>query len=367
MTRAGQEQDDGATMLASVLVKREERSGIELQRVPLPAPGLGQVAIEIRAAALNHLDLYSWQQHVAATDAAPRIIGSDAAGVVAEVGTGVEGWQPGQAVVLNPGLSCGRCEFCKRGEQSECLQFDIVGRGVPGTFAERVVLPAENLFPKPEHLDYTAAAALPLAHLTAWRMIFTRGGLRAGQSLLIHGIGGGVALAALQLGKLAGARVIVTSSSQKKLQRAEELGADEPVDYSSAVDVATRVRELTGGRGVDLVIDTVGAATLPLSVSAVRNGGRVVVCGATTGAEGRLDLRELFWRQIAVVGSTMGSQEDFRRMLEAVSAQRMAPVIDSVRPLAGAENALDRLRQAGQFGKIVLQVSQSGGSDVQQS
>jgi len=359
MTEDQRGKEDTSGMLASVLVNREGGSVFELQRVPRPEPGPGQVTIEIRAAALNHLDLYAWQQHAAAGDAAPRIIGSDAAGVVASVGAGVEDWQPGQAVVLNPGLSCGRCEFCRRGEQSECLQFDLVGRGVPGTFAECVVVPAENLYPKPEHLDFTAAAALPLAHLTAWRMVFTRGGLRPGQSLLIHGIGGGVALAALQLGKLAGARVIVTSSSEKKLERAQELGADDLVDYSSVDDLAAGVRELTGGRGVDLVIDTVGAATLGLSVSAVRNGGRVVVCGATTGAEGSLDIRELFWRQIDVVGSTMGSQEDFRRMLEAVSARRLVPVIDSACPLAEAESALDRLQRAGQLGKIVLRVSES--------
>ena len=359
MTDRKRGREDTSGMLASVLVKRERGSVLELQRVPQPEPGPGQAAIEIRAAAVNHLDLYGWQQHAAASDAAPRILGSDAAGVVASVGAGVESWQPGQAVVLNPGLGCGRCEFCQRGEQSECLQFDIVGRGVPGTFAERVVVPAENLYPKPDHLDFTAAAALPLAHLTAWRMVFTRGGLRPGQSLLIHGIGGGVALAALQLGKLAGAQVIVTSSSEKKLDRAQELGADHLVDYSRADDLAALVRDLTGGRGVDLAIDTVGAATLGSSVSAVRNGGRVVVCGATTGAEGSLDIRELFWRQVAVVGSTMGSQEDFRRLMETVSARRLVPVIDSVCPLAEAESALDRLQQADQLGKIVLRVSES--------
>jgi NADPH:quinone reductase-like Zn-dependent oxidoreductase len=190
-------------------------------------------------------------------------------------------------------------------------------------------------------------------------MLFSRGGLRSGQSLLIHGIGGGVALAALQLAKVAGARVIVTSSSQKKLERARQLGADDLVDYSTAGDVATRVRELTDGRGVDLVLDTVGAATLGTSVSAVRNGGCVVVCGATTGAEGSLNIRELFWRQIVVIGSTMGSQEDFRRMLETVSARQLVPVVDSVEPLAKAEIALDRLQQAGQMGKIVLRVSDS--------
>ena len=351
MAGQAQEKDKNSGMLASVLVKRDGRSVMEVQRLPRPEPGPGEVAVEVRAAALNHLDLYSRQQHAAASDAGPRIIGSDAAGVVCDVGPGVENWRGGEAVVLNPGLSCGRCESCRRGEQSECPEFDIVGRGVPGTFAEGLVVPADNLYPKPEHLDFVAAAALPLAHLTAWRMVFRRGGLRLGQSLLIHGIGGGVALAALQLARLAGARVIVTSSSEQKLQRAKELGADHVVDYSAEKDVAAVVRQLTAGRGVDLVIDTVGAATLSSSVSAARSGGRVVVCGATTGAEGSVDIRELFWRQIAVMGSTMGSQEDFRRMLEAVSVHRLVPVIDSVIPLAQAESALERLQRGGQLGK----------------
>jgi NADPH:quinone reductase-like Zn-dependent oxidoreductase len=264
--------------------------------------------------------------------------------------------------LLNPGLSCGACELCEAGEESECPGFDLVGRGVPGTYAELIVVPATNLAPKPTHLGFEEAAALPLAHLTAWRMTMTRGGLQPGERVLIHGIGGGVALAALQIAKLAGAEVIVTSSSEAKLERARELGADKTVNYKLTPEVAKTVREMTEKKGVELVIDTVGAATLPASVSAARNGGRVVVCGATTGAEATVSIREVFWRQITILGSTMGSTDDFHEMLARVAEQGLVPVIDSVRHISEAGAALDHMTAGGQFGKIVLSASAEVGS-----
>lgn len=347
-------------MRASVLAKRDGRSVIEVQTFPNPEPGPGEALLEVRAAALNHLDLYTRTQQQADATTAPKIIGSDAAGVVSAVGADVETLRTGDAVVLDPGLSCNSCELCEQGEESECSSFDLVGRGIPGTIAELVLVPAANLAPKPEHLDFEQAAALPLDHLTAWRMVRTRGQLRAGETVLIHGIGGGAALAALQIAKLTGAEVIVTSSSDDKLERARAIGADEAINYRSRPEVAKRVRELTDGRGADLVIDTVGAATLPESISAARNGGRVVLCGATTGAQGEVNIREVFWRQISIIGSTMGSRNDFRQMLTAVSDQRIVPVVDSVWHLSELEPALDRLERADQFGKIVL--SAAGGA-----
>lgn len=346
-------------MQASVLAQRDGRSVIEVQTLPDPEPGPGEALLEIRAAALNHLDLYSRSQHRAKPRSEAVIIGSDAAGVVRATGSAVEGLEPGEAVVLDPGLSCGACELCEQGEESECPAFDLVGRGVPGTFAELVVVPAANLAPKPEHLDFEQAAALPLDHLTAWRMVRTRGRLRAGETVLIHGIGGGAALAALQIAKLTGAEAIVTSSSDEKLQRARAIGADETINYQTRPDVARATHELTDGRGADLVIDTVGSATLAESLSAARNGGRVVLCGATTGAEGTFDIREVFWRQLSILGSTMGSRADFREMLATASQQRLVPVVDSVWHLSELEPALDRLERAEQFGKIVL--SAAGG------
>lgn len=349
-------------MFASVLTKRDGVTVLETRRYPDPEVGPGQALLEIRAAALNHLDLHSRAHHAADPSAADKIIGSDAAGVIREVGLGVEDLAAGDEVVLNPGLSCGHCELCEAGEESECPGFDLVGRGVPGTYAELIVVPATNLAPKPTHLSFEQAAALPLAHLTAWRMAMTRGGLQPGERVLIHGIGGGAALAALQIAKLAGAEVIVTSSADTKLDRARELGADKTVNYKQTPEVAKAVREMTANKGVDLVIDTVGAATLPASVSAARNGGRVVVCGATTGAEVTINIREVFWRQIAILGSTMGSTDDFREMLVTVAERGLVPVIDSVRHLSEAGTALDQMEAGEQFGKIVLSAGSEAGS-----
>jgi NADPH:quinone reductase-like Zn-dependent oxidoreductase len=348
-------------MLACVLTRRHGDPALETRRHPDPEVGPGQVLLEIRAAALNHLDLYARARHASDPTALDKIIGSDAAGIVREVGSGVENLAPGDEVVLNPGLSCGTCALCRSGEESECPDFDLVGRGVPGTFAELVVAPAESFAPRPAHLSDEEAAALPLAHLTAWRMAMTRGGLRPGEKVLIHGIGGGVALAALQIARLADAEVIATSSDDSKLARARDLGADHTVNYSKVPDVARAVRETTNGEGVDLVIDTVGAATLPVSVSAARNGGRVVVCGATTVAEATISVREVFWRQITIVGSTMGSAADFRAMLTAVGEGGLVPVIDSVRHLSDAGAALDQMEAGEQFGKIVLSASADAG------
>jgi NADPH:quinone reductase-like Zn-dependent oxidoreductase len=341
-------------MLANVLLKRDGRSVMEIQRLPDPCPGPGQVLLEVRAAALNHLDLFTRDRLAAEAAPSPHILGSDAAGVVREIGTGVANVRVGDKVVLNPGLSCGRCEPCSRGEHSQCLDYDIVGRTSPGTFAELVLVPAENLAPKLEHLSFDQAAALPLAHLTAWRMLVTRGQLRSGETVLIHGIGGGVALACLQIAKAHGAAVFVTSSSRDKLDSARQLGADQALDYAADQDLSGTVRELTGGRGADLVIDTVGAATIATSISAARNGGRVVVCGATTGPTATVNLREIFWRQISVLGSTMGSREDFRAMLAAVAANRLVPTLDSTHHLSQAGEALARLESGAQLGKIVL-------------
>ena len=343
-------------MRACVLVKRDGRTSTEIRELADPTPAAGEIVLAVRAAALNHLDLYAFEAFAGDDESTPRIIGSDAAGVVSAVGPGVDAVRIGDEVVLNPGLSCGDCEACQRGQASECPWFDIVGRGPQGTLAGFVTVPVRNVHPKPSHLNFDQAAALPLAHLTAARMLFERGRLIAGESVLIHGIGGGVALAALQLAKLAGAEVSVTSSSVEKLERAMRLGADHIVDYSATADVAESVRQVTGGRGVDLTVDTVGSGTLASSVSATRNGGRVVACGATSGAESTLNIRELFWRQISIIGSTMGSHEDFRRMLRIVTTSWLVPVIDSVLPLDEVAGGLARMRQGRHFGKIVISI-----------
>jgi NADPH:quinone reductase-like Zn-dependent oxidoreductase len=339
---------------AAVIFENGDVDCIKYEEVPEPALVSGEVLIEVRAAALNHLDIWVRRGRPGLELPVPHILGSDAAGVVLEAGEGVDHVRPGDEVVVNPGLSCGLCEFCRRGEQSECISFGIVGMNRPGTFAERVTVPAVNVSVKPSHLTMVEAAGLPLAYLTAWRMLMSRARLRPGETVLIHGIGGGVALAGLQLARLAGARVIVTSSSDDKLLRAREFGAHEGVNYANNPCLGDAVRDLTGGRGVDVVLDTVGAATWPVNFKAVRRGGRIVHCGVTTGAEATVNISQLYWNHVVVMGSTMGSNEEFRQMLSAIAAVRLSPVVDSVYPLNRAQDATQRMEAGEQFGKIVV-------------
>jgi len=339
-----------------------QHGGLECVQVeddfPEPEPGRGEVLIDVKAAALNHLDIWVREGSRELDVEKPLVLGSDAAGTVAGLGPETHGWREGDEVVLNPGLSCGCCEFCMRGEHSECSSFGVIGMTRQGTFAERVVVPAANLFAKPAHLSFTQAAALPLSHLTAWRMLASRAELQAGESVLIHGIGGGVALAGLQIAKMIGAETVVTSSSDSKLHRAREMGADHLLNYKEVDELADHVVEAVGGRGVDVAFDTVGEETWPVDFAAVRKGGRIVLCGITTGPIARTNLQQLYWRQLTVMGTTLGSHEDMRQLLRAVDVERLEPVVDSVEPLEHAQDAMRRMQERRQFGKIVLEIGE---------
>ena len=321
-----------------------------------PTAARGEVVLQVLCAGLNHLDIWVRNGRPGSQLQMPHVLGSDAVGVVVAVGEGVEGPKVGEQVIVYPGLNCGRCEFCRRGEQSLCTSFGIVGLVRPGTFAERVAVPAANCYPKPAHLSDEQAAVLALAHVTAWRMLLTRARVKPGETLLIHGIGGGVAVAALQFAKLTGVEVLVTSSSDEKLSQARQLGADHAINYTNQ-DVAGEVRRITDGRGVDVALDAVGAATWLLDIACVRKDGRIVLCGVTTGAKAETDLRALYWNQLNAMGSTLGSAEDFRQMLRAVTVNKVKPVVDAVLPLEKAREAMERMETAGQFGKIALKVS----------
>lgn len=344
-------------MKAAVINAHGGLDCVQIEEVAQPEPGAGEVVVQVRSAGLNHLDIWVRKGRKGVELPMPHILGSDAAGVVAAVGADVGDVRVGDEVIINPGLSCGRCEYCGRGEESLCASFGIVGLSRPGTFAEYVAVPARNVAPKPAHLTFDEAGAFALSYLTAWRMLMTRAELKAEQTVLIHGIGGGVALCALQLAKAAGAEVIVTSSSEEKLARAKEIGADHAINYKAVDDVAECVKDLTGGRGVDIIIDTVGAATWPIDFSAVCRGGKIVLCGITTGPEAATNLQLLYWNQLTIMGSTMGSNEDFRQMLMAVSAAGLKPVIDCVKPLENMGKAMARMEAARQFGKIALRIS----------
>lgn len=339
-------------MKAAIIRQHGEADCIEVGEIDRPEPSEHEVLVQVKAAALNHLDL--WVRRGGRIRLRmPHVLGSDAAGMVAEAGPRAVGVAEGDEVVLNPGLYCGQCEFCRRGENSLCPEYGIVGMVRPGTFAEYVCVPDYTLHPKPAHLSFEEAAALPLDHLTAWRMLITRAKLSPGETVLIHGIGGGVALAGLQIAKLTASEVIVTSSSDDKLRRAQELGADYGINYRGE-QVARRVREITAGRGVDVIFDSVGAATWETNFATARRGGRIVHCGVTGGDRTEVNIQALYWNQLSILGSTMGGRDEFRRMLDAVSAAKLRPVIDSVNPIEKVSEVTLRLEGGEQFGKIVL-------------
>ena len=328
---------------------------IEHGELPDPVPGPGQVRVRIRAGALNHLDIFVRNGIPGIPVALPHVMGSDGAGVIESVGPGVTRVKPGDEVVLNPGVHCGECEFCLKGEHSLCVTFSLLGEHVAGTFAGFVVAPAVNAYPRPSALTWEESAAFPLTFLTAWRMLVTKARVKPGESLLIIGIGGGVAVAALQIGKLLGLTVYVTSGSEEKLARARDLGADAGIDAAKS-DFAREIRKITGKRGVDVVLDSVGKATWKQSIAAAAKGGRLLTCGATTGPNPETDLGRIFWNQLTVYGSTMGTHGEFAEMLRIFRDGKVRPVVDAVFPLSKAREAVRRLEEKKQFGKVVLRV-----------
>ncbi len=345
-------------MKAAVFYKSGGIESCTVEDIPEPKPLKDEVVIKVKTASLNHLDLWVLKGRGNEKFSQPHVIGSDGAGVIFSVGSDVTGMQEGDEVIVNPGLICGRCQQCRSGETSQCETFGIVGMNRPGTFAERVALPARNIWPKPAHLSFVEASAFTLTYLTAWRMLFTKGKLIEGQSVLIHGIGGGVALSALQLAKMAGAEVIATSSSDEKLKGAKQIGADHVINYKAVKDVAAAVKEKTKGKGVDLVVDSVGAATWPIDLQVVRRGGTVVLCGITSGANSQTDLQLIYWNHLKVYGSTLGSDGEMISMLKAVETNKLKPIIDSVHKLSNVQQALKRMEAGEQLGKIVLKVSE---------
>ncbi|MGA8308046.1 MAG: zinc-binding dehydrogenase [Candidatus Acidiferrales bacterium] len=335
-----------------------EHGGPEVLRyaeVREPEIGADEVLVRVRACALNHLDLWVRRGLPGITILLPHILGSDIAGEVARVGEKVSGVRPGERVLLSPGISCGHCFYCLRGDDNFCRQYTLFGYQVDGGYAEYVASPAANVIPMPANLGFEEAAAIPLVFLTAWHMLITRAQLKPDETVLVLGAGSGVGSAAIQIAKVAGARVIATAGSEAKLQKARELGADETFLHSIE-HWSREVRRLTDRRGVDVVVEHVGDATWQESVASLAVGGRLVTCGATTGYEGKIDLRFLFSRHISILGSYMGSKAELYPVLDLVGRGRVRPVIDTVIPLAKAREAHERLEKREQFGKIVLRV-----------
>lgn len=327
-------------------------------RDDLPIPQLkrpSDVRVRIRAAALNHLDLFVVRGLPGVTITPPWILGADATGIIEDIGDDVRHVKIGDSVVINPGISDRTCEYCLDGEQSLCVRFGILGEHLPGTIAEYVVVPAANVRAIPASIPADVGAAFTLATLTAWRMVSTRARVQPGDEVLVWGIGGGVAIAALQICKYLGARVWVTSSSDMKLERARALGADETVNHGNT-DVPKLIRDRTKKRGVDVVVDDVGAATWKQSLAALGRRGRLVTCGATSGPMVETDVRRLFWNQWSILGSTMGNDSEFDAIVEQFRLGKLYPPVDSAYPLAESRAAYERLEAGEQFGKVVIEV-----------
>jgi NADPH:quinone reductase-like Zn-dependent oxidoreductase len=327
-------------------------------RDDLPVPelrGPTDVRIRVVAAALNHLDLFVVSGLPGVTITPPWVMGGDAAGTIDTVGDAVSGFRTGDTVIINPGISDRTCAYCLEGDHPLCVRYGILGEHHPGTMAEYVVVPAANVRTIPSGTDMVVAAALPLATLTAWRMVVSRAKVGPNDQVLIIGIGGGVALAALQIAKQRGARVWVTSGSDDKLARARELGADETINHATE-DIAKTVRARTGKRGVDVVIDNVGEQTWKQSLGALGKRGRLVTCGGTSGPMVETDIRRMFWNQWTIMGSTMGNDAEFDAMTEEFRAGRLMPPIDSVHELRDGARAFERLASGKQFGKIVVRI-----------
>ena len=326
---------------------------LELADVPDPSPGPDDVLVRVKACALNYLDLWIRQGIPAYRITLPHISGCDVAGIIEQVGSKVRQWKPGDAVVLAPGLTCGACEWCRRGEDNLCVSFGIRGAAVDGGYAELTVARARDVLRLPSGVSFEEAAAYPLVFLTAWHMLTGRAGLNAKERVLVQAAGSGVGHAAIQIARHLGATVYGTVGSPAKLAKANALGAAAVINYRQE-DVQARIRELTDGRGVDVVIEHIGPQTWESSLRSLAKAGRLVTCGASSGPDVPLDLRYVFSRQLSILGSMMGTREELDAVTELIGRRVLKPVIDTVYPLAQARAAQERMLSRNVFGKLVL-------------
>ena len=326
---------------------------MELGEVPDPTPGPGEVQVRVKAVALNHIDLWLRRGLPAMKIALPHISGGDVCGVVSAAGVGVHGIAVGDRVLVNPGITCGRCHACLDGRDNLCPEFRMLGEHVQGGMAELVVVPAVNVIPAPAGVDDVALAALPITFTTAWHMLVDNARVAPRDTVLVLGAGSGVGVAAIQIAKLFGARVIAAASNGRKIAAARTLGADETIDYT-AEELVGAVKRLTNRRGADIVVEHTGAATFPKSIVSCARGGRIVTCGATAGYEATLNLRHVFWRHLSIMGSTLAPKSCLFDIADRVAAGQLRPVVDRVLPLAEIQEAHRALEAREAFGKIVL-------------
>ena len=323
---------------------------LRYEEAPDPELSGGDVVVRVRACGLNHLDL--WNRRGVVKLPLPHISGADVAGEI--VASSDPQLPPGRRVMLQPGLSCGRCPACLEGRDNQCPRYDVLGSQSNGGYAERVRVPLQNVIPLPDTIGFVEAAAFPLTFLTAWHMLVTRSAIRPGDDVLVLAAGSGVGQAAIQIAVLHGARVFATGGTDEKLARAREIGATDVVNHHTQ-DLPAEIRRLTGNRGVDIVFEHVGTATWDRSVKCLARGGRLITCGATTGYDAKIDLRFLFARQLALMGSYMGTKGELARAAQFFFSGHLRPVVDHTFPLAEAAAAQLHLEKSLQFGKVVLE------------
>lgn len=343
------------TMTAAILREHGDRDAIQLEQIPIPSPGPGEVRLRVQACALNWLDVAIRMGPKFGAIPLPLIGGADIAGVVDTLGPDVTNWAKGDEVVVYGLITCGDCEFCRRGEPTTCPKHQIIGEHVDGGLADYTVVPAANLLPKPANLSFVEAAALPVVGMTAWHMLISVGQLRAGEDVLILGAGGGVASIGIQLARYAGARVFTTTSTAEKAEMAKSLGATEVFNYREE-DWVSRMLEVTHGRGVDLVQDNVGAATWPSSLRVLARNGRLVPCGSHSGAVVEFDLSQIYHRQLQIRGSNGGTYQDLASALKLVEAGHLRPVIHTTLPLEQIREGHRLLEEGEHFGKVVIEI-----------
>lgn len=341
------------TMRAVVVRAHGGPEALEFTRVPVPRPGPNEVLLKVEATGLNHLDIWVRRGVETHRFPLPLIPGCDVAGTIAAFGSAVTGWNIGDRVTMCPVLCCLTCIHCLSGAHNLCRFFGVLGETTDGACAEFVKVPAANLLRIPGAMSFVHAAALPLVSLTAHHMLFESARLKAGETVLVHAAGSGVGSMAIQLARLAGARVIATASSDVKLEAAKALGADEVINYSTE-DWGSRVRELTGKAGVEVVFESIGQATWQGSLKSLAKGGRLVTCGATSGPLVETDLRLVFFKSLSIIGSTMGSLGEMRQIWRLVEQGRLHPVLDRTFPMAELREAHTYIEQRQQFGKVVI-------------
>ena len=335
-------------------VRIHEHGGIEqLKYEDAPEPELGRsdVLIKVKACSLNHLDI--WVRRGIPGITLPHIGGCDIAGVIQKVGEDVRDFQLGERVVINPGVSCGFCEYCRKGEDSLCDTYHIIGEHIDGGFAEYAKVPVQNLIRIPDNFSFENAAAVPLVFLTAWRTLITRAGVKPGDDVLVLGASGGVGSACVQIAKLAGARVFVTASTDEKLAQLEKLGADHMINYAEQ-DFAKEIWNTTNKRGVDVVVDSIGEATWKQSLKSLAKDGKIVTFGATSGPSPQINIPLMFWRQLSIIGTTMGTRSEFEDVMNLVWKGSLKPVVDKTFPLQELATAQEMMENRGVFGKYLI-------------